>query len=87
MNWIATHIRLPEELHTKLKIKAAKEKKSLAKVLREAGEKVVESKTAQGGEERTQQLMKEIEEVAKENAKYTKGFDSVKALREIRYQE
>ena len=87
MNYIATHIRLPEDLHTKLKIKAAKEKKSLATVMREAGEKVIESQSTKKGEERTQQLMKEIEDIAKENAKYTKGFDSVKALREIRYQK
>ena len=55
--------------------------------MREAGEKVIESQSTKKGEERTQQLMKEIEDIAKENAKYTKGFDSVKALREIRYQK
>ena len=34
-----------------------------------------------------EKFMQEIERIAKENAKYTKGFDSVKALREIRYQQ
>ncbi len=32
-------------------------------------------------------LMKKLDKIAAENAKYTKGFDSVKALREIRYQD
>ena len=32
-----------------------------------------------------EKIMKDLEKTAQENAKYTKGFDSVKALREIRY--
>lgn len=88
MNWIATNIRFPEDQYMKLKMKAAKERKSVAAVLREAAEQVIKPQESQEEKNlRADKLMKEIEKVAKENAKYTKRFDSVKALREIRYQE
>lgn len=87
MNWVSTNIRFPEDQYRKLKIKAAKERKSLAKIVREAtsGITVKEERLQKGVN--VEKLMREIEKVAKENAKYTKGFDSVKALREIRYKE
>lgn len=88
MNWIATNIRFPEDQYMKLKIKAAKERRSVAAVIREAAEKVVKPAVKEEAKSsRTDAFMKEIERIAKENAKYTKGFDSVKALREIRYQD
>jgi len=74
----------------KLKIKAAEERKSVAAVIREAAAKIVESEANEQARKRQQDVkkfMKEIKELAKRNAKYTKGFDSTKALREIRYSE
>lgn len=88
MNWIATNIRFPEDQYMKLKIKAAKERKSVAAVVREAATKIIEFPKSQGDKNRkAEEFIKEVEKIAKANAKYTKGFDSVKALREIRYQE
>ena len=88
MNWISTNIRFPEDQYRKLKLKALKERKSLAKIVREATSNVVfvEQKPKKRIKN-VEKFMKEIEKIAKENAKYTKGFDSVKALREIRYNE
>ena len=88
MNWIATNIRFPEDQYMRLKQKAAEQRKSLAAVIREATTYVVGSFESQ--EERqlkAEKFIKEVEKIAKANAKYTKGFDSTKALREIRYNE
>lgn len=87
MNWIATNIRFPEDQYMKLKMKAAKERKSVAAIIREAAKQVIEPQKTEERKKKAQELMKEIEKIADENAKYTEGFDSVKALREIRYQE
>lgn len=35
MNWITTNLRLPEDLYMDLKLKAARERKSVASVIRE----------------------------------------------------
>lgn len=44
MNWVSTNIRFPEDQYRKLKIKAAKERKSLAKIVREATSKNINEK-------------------------------------------
>ena len=82
-NFVTTNIRIPEEDYLRLKQEAARERKSLSAVIRE---KVVTQSESHSGEE-VDRIMVNIEKIAKKNAKYTKGFDSVKALREIRYQE
>lgn len=80
MSYVTTNIRLDEEDYLKLKSEAAKKRKSLSAVIREK----IRSKKKR--EKSPEQLMAEIRKLAKVNAKYTKDFDSVKALREIRYQ-
>ena len=73
----------------RLKQKAAEQRKSLAAVIRVAAAQIIESedqtsKKQQAGKE----LVEEFRKMAKSNAKYVKkGFDSTKALREIRYSE
>lgn len=81
MNYVTTNIRIPEDDYLRLKEEAAKKRMSLAAIVRE---KIGTQKRKKSPAE-VARLMKELDEVAKENAKYTKGFDSVKALREIRY--
>ncbi|TSC87844.1 MAG: Uncharacterized protein G01um10147_347 [Microgenomates group bacterium Gr01-1014_7] len=78
MNYITTNIRIPEEDYLRLKIEAARQRKSLAGVIRE---KIGEGKIKKTSPEA---LMARIRRHAHENAKYLKGFDSLKALREIR---
>ncbi len=83
MNYVTTNIRLEEEDYLRLKAEAAKRRMSLSAIVREKvkGKKQVTSKA------KVSRLMEEIRKIAQENAKVTVGFDSVKALREIRYNE
>ena len=82
MNYVTTNIRISEEDYLRLKAEAAKKRKSLSSVIRERIKKNQRNKRTKAEVEK---IMAETEKLAKENAKYTKGFDSVKALREIRY--
>lgn len=91
MNWIATNIRFPEDQYIRLKIKAAKERRSVAAVIREGTKKVTHPASnlqQKMSRQEVEKFMRELDSLAKENSKYVpKGFDSVKALREIRYGE
>ncbi len=78
--YVTTNIRIPEEDYLRLKEVAAKKRKSLSAVIREQLKGKSTSMIS------AEQLLKRIEKHARENAKYTKGFDSVKAIREIRYE-
>ena len=81
MNYVTTNIRISEEDYLRLKAEAAKLRTSLSAVVREK----IKSKQKTRTKAEVQKIMAETEKLARENAKYTKGFDSVKALREIRY--
>jgi hypothetical protein len=76
------NIALSQEEYQELKAEAVSKKKSLNAVVKE---KIVPEKKKKPTKVKAGKLMKEIHQLAKEMAKYTKGFDSVKALREIRY--
>ncbi len=78
MNYVTTNIRIPEEDYLRLKIEAARQRKSLAGVIRE---KIT---LKQKREKSSEYLMRKIRAIAKQNAKHLKGWDSLKALREIR---
>ncbi len=80
MNWITTNLRLPEDLYMDLKMKAAKERKSVAAVIRE--------KLVDGNKQKTKdnllEMMKDLgEKIAKEN----KGLNLTKGLIEMRYEQ
>lgn len=79
-NYVTTNIRIPEEDYLRLKTEAAQKRQSLSAIIREQLKNKATKKIS------AQQLLKRIEKHARENAKYTKGFDSVKAIREIRYK-
>jgi len=81
MNYVTTNIRISEEDYLRLKAEAAKKRQSLSAVVREK----IGVKEKGRSKAEVAKFMAEIEKLGKENAKYTKGFDSVKALREIRY--
>lgn len=89
MNWVSTNIRFPEDQYRKLKIKAAKERKSLAKVVREATTKVIsEEQKPKRTVRDVDKFMKDLERLGRSISKDVgKNFDSVKALREIRYSK
>ncbi len=80
MNYVTTNIRIPEEDYLRLKAMAAKKRRSLAAVIREkigASDKI-------RSEAEVEKLMAETRKLAERNAKILKGWDSLKALREIR---
>ena len=80
MNYITTNIRISEEDYLRLKAEAAQNRKSLAAIIREkiSGEEEERSRA------KVESLLQELDEVAQENSKYLKGWDSSKILREIR---
>ena len=80
MNYVTTNIRIPEEDYLRLKAEAAKMRTSFSAVIRNKLKMKEKQKLS------AEKLMKRIEKHARENAKYTKGFDSTKAIREIRYE-
>lgn len=82
MNYVTTNIRIPKEDYLRLKAEANQSQKSLAAVVREK----LEVKNKPRSKAEVEKIMADLKKVAKENSKYLKGFDSVKALREIRYE-
>jgi len=86
MNWITTNIRLPEDLYMDLKMKAAKERKSVAAVIRE---RIVESEIdkVNSRKKSAAALLRELEKLAEINAKENKGINMTKAVIEMRYEQ
>ncbi len=80
MNYVTSNIRIPEQDYLRLKEEAAKWRKSLAAVVRQK----LRTGSITHFPEDAGNIMVRIGKLARKNAKRTKGFDSVKALREIR---
>ena len=79
MNYVTTNIRLPEESYLKLKEEAFKKRKSLAAIIRE---KLGTTNLRSNSE--IELFMDELNSTAKKLGEKLKGFDSVKAIREMR---
>lgn len=82
MNWITTNIRLPEDLYMELKLKAARERKSVAGVIRE---KLSDKQEFQN--KKTVTLLKQIEKLGKKIARENPGANFAKGLIEMRYEQ
>lgn len=80
MNYITTNIRISEEDYLRLKAEAAKTRKSLSAVIREK----IGGMEQKYSLDRTEALLQELDEVADKNSKRLKGWNSLKALRELR---
>ncbi len=80
MNYVTTNIRIPEEDYLRLKGEAAKKRRSFAAVVR--AKLQVKSKIRSATE--VKRIMAETEKLARENAKYLKGVDGVRIIREMR---
>lgn len=79
-NFITTNIRLPEEDYLALKDEAARKRQSLSAVIRDK----IGSKPVTRSREEVDRIMAETRRLAKRNAKYLKGVDIVKVIREMR---
>jgi len=86
MNWITTNIRLPEDLYMDLKMKAARQRKSVAAVIRE---KISESekKSLIRSKKRAAILLRKLDKFRERTAKENKGINLTKALIEMRYEQ
>lgn len=82
MNWITTNIRLPEDLYMELKIKAAKERKSVAAIIREKLSPTVVTR-----KKRADYLLKKLDRLAKRMEKENKGINMTQALIDMRYEQ
>lgn len=82
MNYITTNIRFPEDVYMDLKMQAARERKSIAAVVRERV-------TMKRGERKKNinKLMRELEKLAAENAKQNPGISFSEKLIEMRYEQ
>ena len=80
MNYVTTNIRIPEEDYLRLKTEAVNKRTSLAGIIREKIQKKKVKKIS------SLALMERIRRHAHENAKYLKGFDGTKIIREMRDQ-
>ncbi len=80
MNYVTTNIRIPEEDYLNLKHEAVRQRKSLSAIIRER----IRVKEKKKSKTEVKELMKELEIVAKRNAKHLKGWNSLKVLQEIR---
>lgn len=81
MNYVTTNIRISEDDYLRLKAEAAKKRQSLSAVIREK----IKPKEKKLSKAEVKKILAKTDKLAKEIGRYTKGFDSVKALREIRY--
>lgn len=83
MNWITTNIRLPEDLYMDLKVKAARERKSVAAVIRyklSSSESLIKKR-------KNAQLLKKMQNLAKKIAKENKGLNLTQAVIDARYEQ
>ncbi len=80
MNWVTTNLRIPEDTYMELKMKAARERKSVAAVIRE---KLVLGNKPQKADNVLEMLKSLGKDIAKEN----KGLNLTKGLIEMRYEQ
>lgn len=80
MNYVTTNIRLPEESYLKLKEEAFSKRKSLAAIIRGK----ISATQGKRSKAEIERFLSERDQLAKELGKKLKGFDVVKALREMR---
>lgn len=80
MNFVTTNIRLPEDDYFRLKNEAAQTRKSLAAVIR----KKIGLQEKKRSKQKVAKIIAATRRHASEFSKHLKGFDSLKALSEIR---
>lgn len=79
-NYVTTNIRIPEEDYLRLKAEAAKTRRSLSAVIREK----IGAKEKTRSKEEVAKFMAKLDKLAKENARYLKGKDGTRIIREMR---
>lgn len=80
MNYVTTNIRLPEKDYLRLKSEAAKQRKSLAAIIRE---KVSAGEPPSSNDE-IKKIMGELDALARRNRRKLKGKSGVDIIRKMR---
>jgi len=83
MKWVTTNIRFPEDMYMDLKIEAAKKRTSVAGIVREK----IKKKKGAKKKKSTEQLIKELKEIAKMNDKENPNISFSEKLIEMRYEQ
>lgn len=82
MNWITTNLRLPEDLYMDLKMKAARERKSVAAIIREKLTRNTKINNKKG-----KTLFQKMEEYSKRIAKKSPHLNLTQTVIDTRYQQ
>lgn len=82
MNWITTNIRFPEDLYMTLKAEAARQRVSVAAIIRQ---RVTETKKRTPAQ--VARIMRSIKKLAAENARQNPGISFSDKLIEMRYEQ
>lgn len=82
MNWITTNLRLPEDLYMELKMRAAKERKSVAAIIRE---KLSDEKKV--GDNQGKDLLQRMEKFSRRITTKSPGLNLTQAVIDARYQK
>ena len=80
MDYVTTNIRLYQEDYQRLKQEAAQMRKSLSAIIRE---KLASQQKSRSFSE-VERLLARTEKLAERNAKYLKGIDGTRSIRELR---
>ena len=85
MNWITTNIRLPEDKYMELKMQAARERTSVAQIIRD---RITDKKSAKKKKKNDEDaFFQRLDKVAKKMAKENKGINLTQALIDMRYEQ
>jgi len=83
MKWITTNIRFPEDMYMELKLEAARKRTSVSGLVRER----VKTKKRSKAKKSTEQILKELKEIAKMNDKENPNISFSEKLIEMRYEQ
>ena len=86
MNWVTTNIRLSEDRYMELKIMAAQNRKSIAELVRN-GVDIILNKKKKNTSKNAKKLLRELDELAKENDRQNPGISFSEKLIEMRYEQ
>ena len=82
MDYITTNVRFDKEDYMRLKAEAARNRKSFSAIVREK----VKNPKKNRSKAKVAKFLAKNDRLAREMGKKLKGFDIVKALREMRYE-
>ena len=82
MNWITTNIRLPEDIYMDFKMQAARQRKSVAEIMRSKLIPIKKRKKLN-----VKKYLKELNKLAEENRRQNPKLNFTKALIEMRYEQ